>query len=130
MYMYNYTLYIITHRVNTPCTSAVVSLLARSPTIVMDSPRYNSVLVNKTRIIESLEATKTTRKLAIKFQEKKWTGLTSNPTAEELVDNVLGRIKEDEEDFDIFVEKLKELVGLDQLVATLEKTSKDPHHHE
>ena len=93
----------------------------------MDSPRYNSVLVNKTRIIESLEATKTTRKLAIKLQEK-WTGLTSNPTAEELVDNVLGRIKEDEEDFEIFVEKLKELGELDQLVANLEKTSKNPYH--
>lgn len=96
----------------------------------MDSPEYNSVLKNMSKIVDKLEATDSTSRLATKFQEKKWAGITANPTAKELVNIILNRITLAVADFNTFIEMLGGIVGLDQIVTLLEDTRKENSTHE
>ena len=90
----------------------------------MDSPQYNSVLENTDAIIESLEVTKTTSDLATQFDLNRWTGIAANPTAKELVLYALVRIKESEAEFDVFIEMMGRVTGLDHVVAITKHTCK------
>ena len=93
-----------------------------------ESLEYRSVKVNMSNIIEKLKVTPdATSRLATIFQENSWSGITSSPTAEELVRVTLSRIKFDEvgTEFDTFIGMLKKIEGLDQVVAMLEKNRKE-----
>ena len=57
--------------------------------------------------------------LTIKFREMSWIDLCSEPDEEELVRIVLVRIEEDVQTFRTFVDVLKRIEGMDQIVQML-----------
>ena len=90
----------------------------------MNSPQYDSVLVNMKDIIEALETMNRTGDLATQFQMNKWAGITATPTAKELVVYALVRIKESEAKFDILMKMMEAITGLDHVVRKLRQTRK------
>lgn len=92
----------------------------------MTSPQYKKVLNNKGTIVEALKLTPGAREVLVtKFQEEEWLLITEDPTEKELVDTVLGRIKRNPANITTFIDMLKEVTGLDQIVETLEDGKQD-----
>ena len=57
-----------------------------------------------------------------KFKEKEWLGLTANPTEEQLVTLVLGRIEQDVNQYGEFIAMLCDIEGMDLTMSTLTGT--------
>lgn len=88
----------------------------------MNSPEYKCVLANKSKIVDTLNSTPgATQCLCRKYQERRWTGIYADQTAETLVDTALNRIKTDPNQVKNFLPMLRDTTGLDLIVAVLEK---------
>lgn len=91
----------------------------------MDTPEHETVLQNMGMIIERLELTKgLDKQLAIAFQSHKWSGLTSSPSAEELVRLAVWNIKQNEDNFYVFIGMLKDIGGMGKIVNLLKDKRK------
>ena len=84
------------------------------------SIKYDVVRTNMTNIVKALKVIKgAATSLGMKFQEKRWHGITSNPSEEELVKQAVWRIEQQEEDFEEFISMLSSIDGMDITVEQL-----------
>ena len=89
------------------------------------SPQYNSVLENNCDIVDTLNSTPgATTRLWTKYKEKVWSNICTEQTSNTLVTTALNRIKNDAKHFETFLTMLKDIAGLDLIVAKLEKARK------
>ena len=81
---------------------------------------YRSVRSNLSDIVRALQLTPSAKQtLRLKFIEKEWLGLHADPTEDVLVTQALGRIQSDVNQFEVFVEMLRDMEGMDQIVQNL-----------
>ena len=97
------------------------------------SPQYKAVLshlealTTTLRIIPGAEDS-----LLLKFQERLWLAIGAGASAKELVTLALNRIKNDVKDYDVFINMLRYITGMEQVVNTIEGTLTtciSPHSH-
>ena len=75
---------------------------------------------NLDTIVKTLESNQSASEtLRRKVKPKGWLGLATNPTAEELVTLVLGRIEHDVNQYGEFIDMLRDIEGMDLIVNTL-----------
>ena len=86
----------------------------------MNSPEYNKVLNNISKIVTALKLSEATGSLTTQFHQKKWLAPTEHPTEDKLVNIALGRIMLDPSSLTTFIEMLKATPGLSGIVALLE----------
>lgn len=81
---------------------------------------YKSVLEHKTSICECLRVnTDGKTSLTGKYQEKEWLSIGAKPDEETLVDIVLNRISNDARQYDIFMEMLVGIPGIDIILKNI-----------
>ena len=91
----------------------------------MSNPEYQRVLSNKANIVAALKSTKgATRRLTTEFEQKSWLAVNENPTEDELINAVLIRIKLKPANLTKFIDMLKEIGGLGEIVEILEGNCK------
>lgn len=93
----------------------------------MSSPQYKSVKENKGNIERALKLQGTTKKLITKLQEKDWVDIDENPSEDQIMTKVLGRLQDDNtasDQYEIFMKMLKEIVGLDQIIKQLDQAGR------
>ena len=79
---------------------------------------------NLSSITRALETNPSASKtLKQKFVEKEWLDLIANPTEEQLVTLVLGRIEQDVNQYGDFIAMLRDIEGMDLIVNMLTMTS-------
>ena len=92
----------------------------------MNSPEYQRVLTNKANIVEALRGTPgATGRLTTEFEQKSWLAVNENPTEDRLVNAVLARIKLKPANLTTFIDMLKKVNGLDEIVEILEGCKED-----
>ena len=81
------------------------------------STGYNRVLSNMDGITSALKTTPdATDKLTEKFKQKGWINIAGKPTEDELVIHALNRIKQDPNQYDLFIDMLRDIPGMDLTV--------------
>ena len=84
---------------------------------------YKMVRSNLKSITDALQLNPSaSRSLRQKLQEKGWLSITANPTEEQLVNLVLGRIEHDAKQHGVFVAMLFDIDGMDLIVKKLTST--------
>ena len=58
-------------------------------------------------------------KLTRLYQQKEWLGIEARPEEDELVTLALNRIKQDPSQFDLFIDMLRDIEGMDLIVKAL-----------
>ena len=92
---------------STPCTGK-------------DTPEYRNVNTNRRRITGTLKSNPTASKtLKEKFKEKSWLEPTDDPDEDRLVTLILNRIEDDVNQFQEFIDMLKDIEGTDLIVRIL-----------
>ena len=82
-----------------------------------ESSEYRAVLDEMSTIIDHLKLHQGAREsLTTKYQQKKWLGITEHPQPKELVTLALGRIANDPREYDVFMDMLKGITGMDLIV--------------
>ena len=79
------------------------------------SPQYLAVLNQLVALQERLDLkanAKAKEKLLLMFQAKQWLGGTADPTAAALVQLALNRIKDDVNQYGVFIKILQDITGL------------------
>ena len=79
------------------------------------SPQYDAVLNQLVTLQERLDLkanAKAKEKLLLMFQTKKWLGATADPTAADLVHLALNRIKDDVNQYGVFIKILQDITEL------------------
>ena len=85
-----------------------------------ESKSYKSVLACFTDIIASLEANRPAKDaLILEYQREKWISITATLTEKELVILVLDRISNDAGQYDIFINMLKNIEGMNLILNNL-----------
>lgn len=75
---------------------------------------YDKVQCNMSDIISALKSTPgATDKLMGKYKQKGWIDITENPTENQQVTLALQRIKQDPKQYDLFIDMLCDIPGLD-----------------
>lgn len=88
-----------------------------------ESLEYRAVLVNLGSIIETLKANKSaTDTLCLKCKERAWVGIADDLSPDGLMNVVLNRIKEDVSQYDVFMEFLGSIPGLDLVKDRISNT--------
>ena len=78
---------------------------------------YNKVCCNMSDIITALKSTPGARDMLTgKYKQKQWINITVYPTEDELVTLALQRIKQDPKQYDIFIDMLSDICGMDLTV--------------
>lgn len=80
-----------------------------------NSPQYLAVLNQLVTLQERLDLkanAKAKEKLLLMFQAKKWLGGTADPTAADLVHLALNRIKDDVNQYGVFIKILQDITEL------------------
>ena len=68
-------------------------------------------------IITGLKSTPgATDKLTLKYKQEEWMDITENPTEDQLVTLALQRIKQDPKQYDMFIDMLRSISGMDLTV--------------
>ena len=81
---------------------------------------YDSVLSSLSDITETLKLNSGARdKLTSLYQEHKWLNISEKPVEDDLVKLALNRIKQDPNQFDMFISILNEIEGMDLIIKTL-----------
>ena len=113
-------MYVITFTVDTPVN--------RDQNITgKHTEEYRSVRSNLSDIVRALQLTPSAKQtLCLKFIEREWLDLSADPKEKDLVTQALGRIELDVNQFEVFVEMLRDIEGMDQIVQIL--TGKDVQH--
>ena len=77
---------------------------------------YDRVLSNLVTITKALKLCSSAQaELTQLYQQNKWLDITDKPIAEELVTLALGRIKEDPNQYDLFVAMLRSITGMENI---------------
>lgn len=79
------------------------------------SPQYDAVLNQLVALKERLDLkanAEAKEKLLLMFQTKKWLGGTADPTAADLVHLALNRIKDDVNQYEVFIKILQDITEL------------------
>ena len=85
---------------------------------------YDKVLRNMDNIITTLTSTPgSTDKLTVKYKQKGWIATTENPTEDQLVTLALDRIKQDSNQYDLFIDMLRGISGMDLTVDRITSSS-------
>ena len=58
-------------------------------------------------------------KLILHYKEKEWLGIIDKPNADEIVTFALGRIKQDPNQYDVFLGMLRKIEGMDLIVKQI-----------
>ena len=83
----------------------------------MLSTGYNKVRCNMSDIITALKSTPgATDELTGKYKQKGWLAITEYPTEDRLVNLALQRIKQDPKQYDMFIDMLRSISGMDLTV--------------
>ena len=78
---------------------------------------YDKVRCNMSDIITALKSTPgATDKLTGKYKQEGWMDITENPTEDQLVTLTLQRIKQDPNQYDMFIDMLRDISGMDLTV--------------
>ena len=81
---------------------------------------YDKVLNQLDDITKTLQLNHCARdKLTRLYQRKKWLDIAARPAEDELVTLALERIKQDPSQFDLFIDMLRDIEGMDLIVTTL-----------
>ena len=81
---------------------------------------YHKVLFKLNDITETLKSNSDAKeKLTRLYQQEKWLDVAATPAEDELVKLALDRIKQDPNQFDLFVDMLHKTEGMDLIVKTL-----------
>ena len=81
------------------------------------SPQYKAVLSHLEDLTTALRVTSGAEiSLLMKFQELSWLPIGAEASAKELVTLALNRIDNDVRDYDVFVNMLKNVTGIGQMV--------------
>ena len=81
---------------------------------------YYKVLNKLDDINETLRSNSDTKdKLTRLYQQKEWLHIAATPVESELVKLALDRIKQDPDQFDLFIDMLRNTEGMDLIVKTL-----------
>ena len=86
---------------------------------------YMSILENVDTIHRHLKVDKDSKELlTVQYVKKGWLGIGENPDSKALVDKVLERISSDtgHDQYDVFIEMLKEVAGMDIIWKKIEGT--------
>ena len=90
------------------------------------SVEYRSVLLNLPSIIAVLQANRPAgESLSLKLKQKEWISVTADPPPQELMKVVLNRIKDDANQFHVFMDCLSRTAGLDLIKKQIEETSSE-----
>ena len=85
---------------------------------VMESGRetkeYRSIEEHMEKIRTHLRVNKGAKEsLTVQYEKRRWLDIGESPDAKELVDKVLERVLNDVGQYDVFIEMLKAIVGMD-----------------
>ena len=84
------------------------------------SSEYKALQTNIYQVVHVIESVpKGNEALGMKFMEKGWIGVNARPDELSLVTVVLTRIELDTGEFDVFIDILKQVEGMDQIVKLL-----------
>ena len=59
-------------------------------------------------------------RLLVRFKQINWVDMNENATAQELIENALNRIKYDATKYSVFIDTLRKMAGVDQVVSSIE----------
>ena len=80
---------------------------------------------NYADIIDALEANDGAYEtLRRKVKSKEWLSIAKNPSAEKLVTIIQDRIRRDASDYDVFMDMLRDIDGMDQIAKMLQLPGK------
>ena len=86
-----------------------------------DNPQYKAVLENLIPLVRTIEATSgSLEDLQRQFTVKSWLSPTAHTNANGLATLALNRIKTNVKDYDVFMEMLSSVTGMDQIVGIIE----------
>ena len=84
------------------------------------SPQYTSVRRNYEKLTQFLEVNVEAKKsLTRKYKSEDWLDPVATPSEDELVSQVMVRIKDDPKQYDVFISMLKKIAGTNQIVKKL-----------
>ena len=84
------------------------------------TPQYTSVRRNYATLTQHLEANKEAKILLTRqYKSEGWLDPVATPSEDELVSQVLVRIKDDPKQYDVFISMLKEIAGTNLIVQKL-----------
>ena len=84
------------------------------------SPQYTSVRRNYVPLTQYLEANKEAKiSLTRQYKSEDWLDPVATPSEDELVSQVMVRIKDDPKQYDVFISMLKEIAGTSLIVQKL-----------
>ena len=86
-----------------------------------DTREYTSVLGQMTTITDYLKVNNGSRDTLIqKYQQEQWIPITEQPDAGGLVTIALNRISTDARQYDVFIDMLKDITGMDIIVERIQ----------
>ena len=90
-----------------------------------DTPQYRAVCKNLVPLVSTIKATpQALEDLQTHFKAKFWLSLTAKPDANDLAMQALNRITNNVKDYDVFMEMLSSVTGMDQIVGKIKGLSK------
>lgn len=89
-----------------------------------DSIAYKSVLAHMDTITTHLRVNSGAKgALVTKYQQRSWLSIATTPDVMELVTMALNRISNDEKQYDIFMEMIGDITGMDLIVDKIKSKS-------
>ena len=89
-------------------------------TVSTTTPEYTAVLDHLSQLTERFKALPGAEEaLLVQFKQKRWVAITITATANELIVLALDRIKEDVQDYRVFIEILDNIEGMDSFVSSI-----------
>ena len=86
----------------------------------INSPEFVSVRRNFATLAQHLKVNKDAKEvLTWKYISEGWLDPVATPSGDELLSQVMVRIKQDPKQYDVFIEMLKEIAGTNQIVQKL-----------
>ena len=117
-HMYKYYVYPI--HVEGPTMKALVSEIWVLLLFFVLSTGYDKVLCNNYDIITALRSIPDAKdKLTGKYKQGQWIDITGTPTEDQMVNLALQRIKQDPKQYDIFIDMLRDIPGMDITVKRI-----------
>ena len=81
---------------------------------------YSSVLRHMNGIIADLKTTPGAKRLlTLKYQQEQWIDITVHPTEDQLVTLALYRIQQDPNQYDVFIDMLRSIAGMELTVGRI-----------
>ena len=88
--------------------------------LIINISEYEKVLANLVTIVTTLKASPTAKlKLTLHYKEKDWISIYETPDEDALVILALHRIKQDPNQFNVFIDMLQCIKEMDQIVNAI-----------